>query len=79
LKNNRKLALVFQILGVGWYVALTILAGLMGGLWLDGKFNTLPLFTLVGLVAGITLAFYGMYRMIAPLVGNDNDTKDGGA
>jgi ATP synthase protein I len=78
--NDRRMALVLQLLGVGWYVALCLLAGIFGGLWLDNRFGSRPLFTLLGLVGGIVLAFYGMYRMIAPLVRrDDDDTTDGGS
>ena len=70
--------LVFQVVGVGWYMALSLLAGILGGLWLDNHFSTLPIFTLIGLIGGSVLAFYGAYRMVQPLVGPDDDTKDGG-
>jgi F0F1-type ATP synthase assembly protein I len=78
LKNNRKVVLVFQVVGVGWYMALSLLAGILGGLWLDNRFGTLPILTIIGLVLGSVLAFYGAYRMVLPLVGPDDDTKDGG-
>jgi len=70
--------LVFQVVGVGWYLAMSLLAGILGGLWLDNRFSTLPLFTIVGLIAGGFVAFYGAYRMVQPLIGPDDDTKDGG-
>lgn len=70
--------LVFQVVGVGWYVALSLLGGILGGHWLDNHFSTLPVFTLIGLVGGSVLAFYGAYHMVRPLVGPDDDTKDGG-
>jgi len=69
---------VFQVVGVGWYLALSLLAGILGGHWLDNRFSTLPIFTLIGLIGGSVLAFYGAYRMVKPLVGPDDDTKDGG-
>ena len=72
------MALLFQLLGVGWYVAFSLLAGILGGLWLDNRFGSLPIFTLLGLVGGSALAFYGVYRMVAPLVRKDDDTTDGG-
>jgi ATP synthase protein I len=78
LKNNRKVVLVFQVVGVGWYLALSLLAGIMGGLWLDNRFGTLPIFTSIGLVLGSVLAFYGAYRIVQPLFSSDDDTKDGG-
>lgn len=67
-----------QVVGVGWYMALSLLAGIVGGLWLDNKLGTLPIFTLIGLVGGGALAFYGAYRMVQPLLGSDDDTNNGG-
>ncbi len=78
MKNNRKVVVVFQVVGVGWYMALSLLAGILGGLWLDHRFSTLPVFTLIGLVGGSVLGFYGAYRMVRPLIGQDDDTEDGG-
>ncbi len=47
----------------------------MGGLWLDGRLNTKPLFVILGLLLGLTLAMYGLYRMIKPLLYKNNNGK----
>ncbi len=57
-----------RLVGIGWYVALCIAAGVVGGVWLDGKFGTSPLLTLIGLFAGLGLAFYGGYRMLMEVI-----------
>ncbi|MFC2026665.1 AtpZ/AtpI family protein [Chloroflexota bacterium] len=54
-----------RFIGVGWYVGFSILGGVLAGLWLDGKFNTKPLFVIIGLVLGIAIAVYGAYRMFS--------------
>ena len=69
--NKGTLAIVLQLLGVGWYVAICIIGGLFGGLWLDRKLDVLPVFTLVGVVLGTGMAFYGIYKMLLPLLNND--------
>ena len=69
--NKGSLAIVLQLLGVGWYVAICIIGGLFGGLWLDGKLGVLPVFTLPGIILGTVMAFYGMYKMLLPLLNND--------
>ncbi len=56
----------FRLVGVGWYVGTCIVLGVVGGLWLDNKFNTKPILVIVGLILGVIVAFYGMYRMILP-------------
>ena len=48
-----------------------------GGLWLDDKLNTRPLFMLGGLLMGVVVAFYGVYRMIQPLLNNKQDKENG--
>ena len=64
-------ALAFRLLGLGWYVAFSIIGGVAGGYWLDQWLGTRPLFLLLGLVAGSAMAFYGVYRMVAPLLIQD--------
>ena len=71
--DRRTLATLLQLVGIGWYVGLSLVGGVLGGLWLDRKVGTVPLFTLLGLLLGIVLAFYGMYRMVVPLLGNRKD------
>jgi len=56
----------FRLMGVGWYVGICIVLGVVGGLWLDDKFNTAPILVIVGLILGVVVAFYGVYRMILP-------------
>ncbi|MFA5760971.1 MAG: AtpZ/AtpI family protein [Dehalococcoidales bacterium] len=62
-----------RYIGVGWYIAISIAGGTLGGLWLDNKFDTKPVFIITGLFIGLIVAFYGVYRMITPLM---KDVKD---
>ena len=55
---------------MGWYVAFCIVLGIVGGLLLDKKVGTSPLFMLIGTVLGAVVAFYGIYKMVAPLLQN---------
>jgi ATP synthase protein I len=65
-----------QLLGVGWFISLCIVLGILGGLWLDGKAGTSPLFTVVGLFLGLAFAVFGVYRMLIPLLNKKNNKKD---
>ena len=65
------LGLALRLLGLGWYIALCIILGAAGGVWLDQELDVLPLFTLLGVFLGSVLAFYGVYKMIVPLLGGD--------
>ena len=64
--NRRLLAL--RLTGLGWYVATCILVGVFGGVALDEMLGVTPLLTLLGLLFGLTAAFYGVYRMLQPLM-----------
>ena len=62
---------VARLLGVGWYVAICIVGGVWGGVWLDEKLGTSPLFLLIGLMLGLVIAGAGVYRLLAALVSAD--------
>jgi len=70
--DNDKSRGVLQLLGVGWYVAAALILGLLGGRWLDNRLGTSPLLLLIGLCVGVALAFYGVYRMLAPILAKTN-------
>jgi hypothetical protein len=52
------------LLGIGWYFAVCVVLGVLGGRWLDGRFGTSPLFALIGTLLGLAAALYGGYRML---------------
>lgn len=52
-----------QFIGLGWFIAASILGGTLGGLYLDKWLDTKPAFLLLGVLFGVVTAFYGTYRM----------------
>jgi ATP synthase protein I len=52
------------LIGIGWYFAVCIVGGVWIGRWLDGRFDTTPVLSLVGTFAGLGIALYGGYRML---------------
>lgn len=62
--------------GIGFYIAGSIILGILGGRWLDGKLNSGPIWTIVGLVLGIVAAFLGVYNMLRPFISNKQDGED---
>ena len=56
-----------RLLGIGWYVALCISGGAIGGWWLDQELDLSPVLTLTGLGLGIAIAVVGMMRMLMAL------------
>jgi F0F1-type ATP synthase assembly protein I len=66
-----------KVTGIGFYIATCIVGGTFAGLWIDGKLNTKPWFIIGGLLAGLVIAVYGVYRMIKPLMDNKQDKENG--
>lgn len=63
-----------RFVGLGWYVAACIVLGTLGGLGLDELAGTTPLFLILGIVLGTVLAFWGLYKLVQPVL---NITKRG--
>ncbi len=74
--KTRGFLLAMRLSSLGWYVAVSVIGGTMGGIWLDRWLGTLPLFTLGGVALGTVVAFYGVYKMVAPLMGGDDDMNE---
>lgn len=64
----RRLLPALKLVGIGWYFATCIVLGVGGGYWLDTLSGLRPLFTLVGLLLALLVAFYGGYRLLADLL-----------
>jgi len=60
----RTLRDVGAYLGLGGTLAVTVLVGVAGGYWLDGKLGTTPAFVLAGAVVGLLAAGYHFYRLV---------------
>ena len=69
-----------RLVGVGFFIGVAIVAGVMGGLFLDNRLGTRPILTLVGLFLGLSVAGIGVYEMLLPLLKNSNnhDKKENG-
>lgn len=64
-----------RLTGVGFFIGGSILLGVLAGLWLDSKLNTSPILVMVGLFLGLIVAFYGVYQMLLPLMGNKQNKE----
>jgi len=62
-----------RLVGVGFFIGGSIVLGVVVGLWLDSRLNTGPILVIVGLILGIVVAFYGVYRMLLPFLSNKRD------
>jgi F0F1-type ATP synthase assembly protein I len=75
--EKARLVAALRLLGVGFFIGGSIVLGVLGGLWLDDRLGTSPVLTLVGLFAGLTVAFVGVYEMLLPLIRNVGNKEDG--
>ena len=71
-----KWVVALRLVGVGFYIAGSILLGVLGGLWLDSRFNTEPVLVIVGLLLGLVVAFWGVYQMLLPFIRNQQDKEN---
>ena len=53
-----------QLLGLGSYLATCIAGGPIAGYFLDQWLDTGRLFTIIGLILGLVVGFWGAYRML---------------
>ena len=65
-------SVALRLTGLGWYVAACVVIGVVGGVWLDRVFGAKALFTLIGTVLGSVAAFWGVYKMVLPLLYGSN-------
>ena len=67
--------MALRLVGVGFFIGGSIALGIFFGHWLDTKLNT-SLFWIIGLVIGVVVAFYGVYQMLLPLLGDKRNKED---
>jgi F0F1-type ATP synthase assembly protein I len=60
VKKGTALSLAWNL---SWTMLFSLLLPLLGGVWLDKKLDTVPLFILVGAALGILAATVGVARM----------------
>ena len=66
-----------RLVGVGFFIGGSIVLGVVAGLWLDNRLNTGPILVIVGLILGVAVAFYGVYQLLLPLIGNKRGKENG--
>ncbi|PKB83150.1 MAG: hypothetical protein BZY88_02905 [SAR202 cluster bacterium Io17-Chloro-G9] len=72
--------IALRLTGLGWYVATCLVLGILGGVGLDKLLGTTPLFILLGTLLGSVVAFWGLYKMVQPILnaskGPDPENRD---
>lgn len=57
---------ITRVIGIGWYIGLSIALPAIGGRWLDRTLDTRVFFTVLGIGIGVIIAFVGTYYYIYP-------------
>ena len=52
-----------KFIGIGWFFAILIIVGIGGGVWLDNKAGTSPLFMILGLVIAVSAIVLSIYKI----------------
>jgi F0F1-type ATP synthase assembly protein I len=60
--------IALRLTGLGWYIATCMILGVLGGIGLDNLLVTKPLFILLGTLLGSVTAFWGLYKMVQPIL-----------
>jgi F0F1-type ATP synthase assembly protein I len=71
----KQIPAAMSLLGIGWYFAISIVGGIVGGLLLDGWLDTKPVFTMIGLFLGLAVAAYGGYKALKGVMAAGSKTK----
>ena len=58
---------------IGLVLLVTILVGVLGGYWVDQQLRTLPIFILVGFLAGLGAGTRAVYRLISGFLATFDD------
>ena len=58
---------------IGLVLLVTVLVGVLGGYWVDQQLRTLPIFVLVGFLAGLGAGTRAVYRLISGFLATFDD------
>jgi len=61
-------SLALRLVGIGWFISSSVVIGLLGGMWLDNKTDSSPLFVLSGIGLGLLVSGYSIYKTLAYII-----------
>ncbi|MDD2909441.1 MAG: AtpZ/AtpI family protein [Candidatus Pacebacteria bacterium] len=62
VKNN----IIFLGLKIGLVITIPLIGFLLLGVWIDSKFDTLPIYLIAGIVLGAASGMFMVYKVIIP-------------
>lgn len=66
----------FALVGIGSYLATSIVLPTLLGRFLDARYETDPVLTLLGLLLGLTVGLYGAYTQLRDFLRRANPPSD---
>lgn len=67
-----------RLVGIGFYIGVTIALFTVGGVQLDEVLDTGKLFTVLGLAVGLALALYGAFQQLMEVLDTINTRRRAG-
>jgi F0F1-type ATP synthase assembly protein I len=67
-----------RLIGIGWFIAICIVLGVVGGIQLDKLLNTDKLFTVVGIFVGLFFGLWGGWLQLREVLAAINRRRTGG-
>ena len=72
--GSKKLALVFQLVGIGWFIAVCLIGGAFLGSWIANFFtfsNADGVFIVLGTLLGLLCAGVGVVKLVKLILKTD--------
>lgn len=72
MMNKDDLGQIMKALGLLTYIGILMVVsigiGYFLGAWLDSRFNTEPVISIIGLIIGVGAGFYSVYQVVKELM-----------
>ena len=75
MKTENSLYALVIVSSLGFQFALSLILGYLLGSYLDARFASGQIFSMMGLLAGVTVGGLGAVKLIKPLLSEDNSAE----
>ncbi len=66
-----------RLIGIGWFIAICLILGVVGGIQLDKAVDTGKLFTVIGLFVGLFFGLWGGWLQLSEVLDAINRRSGG--
>ena len=75
-KKRKNIQLIGLYIDLGFRFGIVFLVGFLLGWWLDGKFDTKPILTIIGLFLGFGSGLFHLYKAALDLENKEKSISD---